>query len=212
MADLILYTHPYSRSRIVRWMLEELEVDYEVVVKEYGEAMKAPDYLAVNPMGKVPALKHGNVTVTEVAAICTYLADQFPEKSLAPAPGSAARGAYYRWLFFVAGPLEMASTARAFNWRIDSENASIVGCGNLADPANTLELALLNSPYLCGNTFTTADLLAGSYIGWEMMQKNLDERPVFREYVDRVNARPAAKRANELDDALSAEIGAAFAS
>src|SRR5690606_5580784 len=181
-------------------------VEYDVVVKEYGESIKAPDYLAINPMGKVPALKHGNVIVTEVAAICAYLADRFPGKGLAPAPGSDGRGAYYRWLFFVAGPLEMASTARAFNWRIDAENAPTVGCGNLADPANTLELALQASPYLCGDNFTAADLLAGSYIGWEMMQKNLDERPVFREYVDRVQSRPAAKRANELDDALMAEV------
>lgn len=206
MSDLILFTHPYSRSRIVRWMLEELEVDYDVEVKAYGASMKAPEYLAINPMGKVPALKHGDVIVTEVAAICAYLADRFPEKGLAPAPDSAERGAYYRWLFFVAGPLEMASTARAFNWKIDAENAPIVGCGNLADSANTLEAALQQSPFLCGNAFTAADLLAGSYIGWEMLQKNLEERPVFREYVDRLEERPAAKRANSLDDALIAEL------
>lgn len=208
MSDLTLFTHPYSRGRIVRWMLEELEVDYDVVVKEYGESMKSPDYLAINPMGKVPALKHGSVIVTEVAAICAYLADRFPEKGLAPAPDSDERGAYYRWLFFVAGPLEMASTAKAFNWKIDAENAPIVGCGNLTDPANTLELVLQRGPYLCGDNFTAADLLAGSYIGWEMMQKNLEERPVFREYVDRLESRPAAKRANELDDAVMAEMKA----
>ncbi len=202
MSELTLFTHPYSRSRIVRWMFEELEADYDIVVKAFGTSMKAPDYLAINPMGKVPALKHGNVIVTEVAAICAYLADQFPEKGLAPAAGSPERGAYYRWLFFVAGPLEMASTARAFNWKIDAANAAIVGCGNLDDSANTLEAALQQSPFLCGNAFTTADLLAGSYIGWEMMQKNLEERPVFREYVDRLEERPAAKRANLLDDAL----------
>lgn len=206
MTDLTFYTHPYSRGRIVRWMLEELEVDYDVVVKEYGESMKAPDYLAINPMGKVPALRHGSVVVTEVAAICAYLADCFPDKRMAPPPGSAERAAYYRWMFFVAGPLEMASTARAFNWRIDSENAPIVGCGNLVDPPNTLELVLQHSPYLCGENFTAADLLAGSYLGWEMMQKNLEERPVFREYVNRLELRPAAKRANELDDAVMAEM------
>ncbi|MDQ2075752.1 glutathione S-transferase family protein [Marinimicrobium sp. ABcell2] len=204
MSDITLYTHPYSRGRIARWMLEEVGVPYTVEVKEWA-AMKAPEYLAINPMGKVPALTHGNLIVTEVAAICAYLADQFPEKGLAPAPGSPERGSYYRWLFFVAGPLEMATTAKAYDWRIDADNVTAVGCGYHADTVNTLESALKQSPYLCGDTFTTADLLAGSYIGWEMMQKNLEERPVFKDYVQRVESRPAARRANELDDALLEE-------
>ncbi len=204
MSDLTLYTNSYSRGRIVRWLLEEIGVDYNVQVKEYGTSMKAPDYLAINPMGKVPALKHGSVIVTEVAAICAYLSDRFPQAGLAPPPASAERGAYYRWMFFVAGPLEMATTAKAYHWRIDAENAQAVGCGMPADALNTLALALEQSPYLCGDSFTTADLLAGSYIGWGMMQKNLEERQVFTDYVTREHARPAAKRANELDDALLA--------
>jgi glutathione S-transferase len=208
MAELTFYTHPYSRGRIVRWMLEELGVDYDVEVKESGGSIKAPDYLAINPMGKVPAIKHGNVIVTEVVAICAYLADHFAEKKLAPEPRGAERGAYYRWLFFVAGPLEMACTAKAYDWRIDAENIEAVGCGYIGHVANALELALQNRPYICGDSFTTADVVAASYIGWEMMHKNLEERPVFREYVDRVCARPAAQRANELDDALMAEATA----
>jgi glutathione S-transferase len=201
MSELTFYTHPYSRGRIARWMLEEVGVPYNVEVKEWT-AMKEPDYLAINPMGKVPTLKHGNAIVTEVAAICAYLADRFPEKGLAPAPNSLERGAYYRWLFFVAGPLEMATTAKAYAWRIDADNVAAVGCGYIADTINTLEGALKNSPYLCGGSFTAADLLASSYLGWEMMQNNLEERPVFVEYVQRLEARPAARRANELDDAL----------
>lgn len=208
MEDLTLYTHPYSRGRIVRWMLEEIGVAYDVDVKEFGKSMKAPDYLAINPMGKVPAIKHGDLVVTEVVAICAYLADRFPEKGLAPAPGSDERGPYYRWLFFVAGPFEMASTAKAFNWRIDADNKSTVGCGAIVDAANTLELVLQKQPYICGDKFTAADLVASSYIGWEIMQKNLEERPAFREYVDRLSSRPAAKRANDLDDALVAAISA----
>src|SRR5690554_6509332 len=102
MAELTLYTHPYSRGRIVRWMLEEVGVPYDVQVKEYGGSIKAPDYLAINPMGKVPAIKHGSLVVTEVAAICAYLADHFSEKGLAPTLDSAERGTYYRWMFFVA--------------------------------------------------------------------------------------------------------------
>lgn len=206
MDDLTLYTHPYSRGRIVRWMLEELGVDYQVELKEYGGSIKAPDYLAINPMGKVPAITHGSVVVTEVAAICAYLADQFPEKGLAPAQQSPERGAYYRWMFFVAGPVEMASTAKTYHWKIDSQNVSAVGCGLPEDTENTLELALQNGPYICGKQFTAVDVLAASYIGWQLMQKTLDDRPVFREYFERLSARPAAKRANELDDALMVEV------
>lgn len=205
MADLTLYTHPYSRGRVARWMLEELGVDYDVEVKEYGGSIKAPEYLAINPMGKVPAIKHGKVVVTEVAAICAYLADQFPQKGLAPAPQSPARGSYYRWMLFIAGPLEIATTAKTYNWVIDANNAPVVGCGFPADTENTLALALQNGPYICGDHFTAVDVLAASYIGWQLMQKTLSERPVFREYFERLSARPAARRANELDDALMAE-------
>jgi glutathione S-transferase len=208
MSDLTLYTHPYSRGRIVRWMLEELELPYNIEVKEFNGNIKAADYLAINPMGKVPALRHGSVVVTEVAAICAYLADQFPQKGMAPAPASPERGTYYRWMFFVAGPLEMAMTAKANKWRVDSENAQSIGCGLIEDAVNAVEQALKSSPYLCGNQYTAADLLVSSYIGWEMMQKNLEERPIFKEYVARTQSRPAAKRANDLDNALAEELKA----
>lgn len=209
MTNLTLYTHPYSRGRVVRWMLEETGLPYNIEVKEFGGSMKAPDYLAINPMGKVPALKHGDTIVTEVAAICAYLADLVPAKGLAPEPGSPERGAYYRWLFFVAGPLEMATTATAYSWRIDAENAGAVGCGQIVDTVNALESGIQNGPYLCGERFTAADLLAASYIGWAIMQKNLEDRPVFREYMERITARPASVRATELDDALVEKLKSA---
>jgi glutathione S-transferase len=199
---MTFYTHPWSRGRVVRWMLEETGADYDVVVKEFGGSMKAPDYLAINPMGKVPALVDDGVVVTEVAAICAYLAERFPQKNLAPPLGSRERGPYLRWMFFVAGPFEMASTAKAFNWRIDAENSQAVGCGFIADTLNALELAVQNGPYICGDQFTAADVLVSSYLGWQMQQKVIEERPAFRAYVERTENRPAAIRANELDDAL----------
>lgn len=206
MTDITLYTHPYSRGRIARWMLEEVGANYDVTVLEYGPTMKTPEYLALNPMGKVPALTHNGAVVTEVAAICAYLADCFPQANLAPPPGSPQRASYYRWMFFMAGPFEMASSAKSFNWHIDEKMASIAGCGRIGDAVNALETALQHGPYICGEQFTAADVLVASYIGWEMMQKNLEERPGFKEYVQRANDRPAAARANQLDDALLSQV------
>lgn len=202
MKPLTLYTNPQSRGRIIRWLLEELNVPYEVKVLQYGPEMKSAEFLALNPMGKVPVITHGDVVVTEAAAICAYLADQFADKQLAPAPDSAERAAYYRWMFFAAGPLEMATTAKAYNWRIDTDNAQAVGCGLYADTLNALETALTNGPYICGEQFTAADVYVGSHIEWGMMFETLEKRPAFIEYVQRLQARPAAIKANALDDAL----------
>ena len=101
--DLVFYTNPMSRGRIARWMLEETGQPYETVVLDYTTTLKAPAYLAVNPMGKVPALLHGDAVVTESAAICAYLADAFPQAGLAPPLTSKARAPYFRWLFFAGG-------------------------------------------------------------------------------------------------------------
>ncbi|MDO9520579.1 MAG: glutathione S-transferase family protein [Pseudohongiella sp.] len=202
MEKLTFYSNPYSRGRIVRWMLEEVGANYDVEIMEFGGSIKSAAYLAINPMGKVPAIKHGHTVITEVVAICAYLADQFPEKNLAPALNDPARGCYYRWLFFAAGPLEMAMTATAFKWDIDEKNVQSVGCGYVSDTVNTLEMALKKGPYICGEQFTTADLVLSSYIGWEISQKHLEARPVFTDYLKRCEQRPAAVRANQLDDAL----------
>lgn len=204
MKLLTLYTNPQSRGRIIRWLLEELNIAYEVKVLQYGPEMKSAEFLALNPMGKVPVITHGDVVVTEAAAICAYLADQFADKQLAPAPDSPERATYYRWLFFAAGPLEMATTAKAYNWRLDADNAAAAGCGLYQDTLNALETALTKGPYICGEQFTAADVYVGSHIEWGMMFDTLEKRPVFTEYVQRLQAREAAIRANKLDDALTA--------
>jgi glutathione S-transferase len=202
MQNLTLYTNPQSRGRIARWMLEELEIPYETEVMEYG-TFKSPEYLAINPMGKVPAIRHGDTVVTEVSAICAYLADRFPKRGLAPAPDSAERGTYYRWLFYAAGPLEMAITTKAFGWEIDEEKATSAGCGLYQTAIDTLEQAVSKArPWLCGEQFTAADVVVASNLGLYMMMKMMEPRPVFEEYVKRAEARPAAVRANEKDDAL----------
>lgn len=211
MSELTFYTNPMSRGRVVRWMLEELAIPYKTEVMSYGPDLKTPDYLAINPMGKVPAIKHGDTVVTEVSAICAYLADRFPDKGLAPPVNSPERGAYYRWLFFIAGPFEMATTAKAFDWRIDDSNVQAVGCGRLEDVIRSLEHALSTGPYICGDQFTAADVLVSSYLWWGTMQKNLPPNAIFQEYTDRMESRPASKKANQLDDELAEQLNAAIA-
>ncbi len=207
MADeLVLYTNPMSRGRIARWMMEEVGKPYRTEILEYGTTMKAPAYLAVNPMGKVPALKHGDVVVTEAAAICAYMADAFPEAKLAPPSGSKMRGPYYRWLFFGAGCIEPAAYQKSLGLVVKPEQRRMVGYGGLEDVVNALEGALANSPYLLGDQFTAADVYVGSQIGWGMQFGTLEKRPMFEAYFDRLKARPALARAAEIDDALVAEM------
>jgi glutathione S-transferase len=203
MADeLVFYTHPMSRGRIARWMLEELGQPYRTEILEFGTSIKAPDYLAVNPMGKVPAIRHGDTVVTEAAAICAYLADVFPEAGLAPAPGDRRRGPYYRWMFFAAGPLEAAVSNKAFGFEVPPERRGTVGYGSLADVVNALEGAVSQSDFIAGDRFTAADVYVGSQLGWGMMFGSIERRPAFERYWQRVGTRPAAVRAREIDDAL----------
>ena len=201
MSDLVFYTNPQSRGRIAHWMLEEIGAPYDTVWLEYGTGTKSPEYLAVNPMGKMPALKHGSAVITETAAICTYLADTFPEKNLIPPVGHPARAAFYRWLFFAAGPLEMATTAKSLDWKVPDGKNGFVGFGCYQDTLHALELALAPGPYICGEQFTAADVYVGSQIGWGLMFGTIEKRPVFEAYVARINARPAAQRANQLNAA-----------
>jgi glutathione S-transferase len=199
---LIFYTNPMSRGRIVRWMLEEVGESYETVLLDYGTTMKGADYLAINPMGKVPAIKHGEEVVTETAAICAYLADMFPDKGLAPPCGNPRRGHYYRWLFFAAGPLEAAVTAKSLGLLAPEDKKGMAGYGSFEETVDCLEHALKNGPYICGDHFSAADVYVGSQIGWGMMFKSIDPRDAFSEYVGRLQSRPAAIRAREIDDAL----------
>lgn len=203
MADkLTFYTNPMSRGRIARWMLEEVGQPYETVVLEYGTTMKAPEYLAINPMGKVPAIKHGDTVVTECAAICAYLADAFPQAGLAPAPTDKLRGPYYRWLFFAAGPVEAATTNASLGVTTDADRKQMVGYGSQKEVLDVLEKAVTQNEYLLGGRFTAADVYLGSHIGWGLQFGSMEARSGFAEYVARIQNREAAKRANELDNAL----------
>ncbi|HRE45259.1 MAG TPA: glutathione S-transferase family protein [Terricaulis sp.] len=203
MADtLTLYTNPQSRGRVARWMLEEVGAPYKTVVLGYGTSMKDPSYLAINPMGKVPAIQHGDTVVTECAAVCAYLADAFPQANLAPAVSDKARGPYYRWLFFTAGPFEAMITDKSLGVTIPAEKAGFVGYGTGAEVLDVIENALKGKDYLLGSRFSAADVYVGAQISFGLQFGSLEKRPVFVDYAARLAARPAAIRANELDNAL----------
>jgi glutathione S-transferase len=199
MPSLTFYTNPMSRGRIVRWMLEEVGEPYDTVLLDYGTTMKAPEYLAINPMGKVPAIRHGETIVTEGAAICAYLADAFPAAGLAPP--AAERGDYYRWLFFAAGPVEAAVTAKSLGLLAPPDKAMMAGYGSFDETIAALERAVTGREYIAGGRFSAADVYVGSQIGWGLMFKSIPERPAFMDYIARIHSRPAYKRAGELDDA-----------
>ena len=197
MPDLVLYTNPQSRGRTARFMLEELGVPYETVVLDYEGAMKTPEYLAINPMGKVPAIRHGDQIVTECAAICAYLADAFPDAGLAPPPGR--RGAYYRWLFFGAGPVEAAIMDKYRKIEPDAEQQRMIGYGDFGRTIAALDAAVSHSPWLAGEAFSAADVYAGSQIDWPMQFGMLEPTPALSDYVERLRARPGYVRAKEID-------------
>src|SRR5271156_815310 len=156
--ELVFYTNPMSRGRMVRWMLEEVGQPYRTEILDYASTMKAPAYLAINPMGKVPALRHGDTVVTEAAAICAYLADAFPEAHLAPPPGHRLRAPYYRWLFFTAGPIEAAISNKTLGFVVPPDRERMIGYGNIALALDTLEAAVSRGNYLVGDSFTAADV------------------------------------------------------
>ena len=205
MPDLVFYTNPMSRGRIVRWMLEELGQPYETRVLAYGAEMKSPDYLAINPMGKVPAIRHGDAVVTECAAICCYLADAFPEAGLAPPHGSPLRAPYYRWMFFAAGPVEAAITNRSFGFDLpdDPQARGRAGWGSYEAVCDALEALLADGrDHVTGDAFSAADVYLGAQIIWGLQFGTLPDRPGFKAYAERLQARPAARRARQIDDAL----------
>ncbi|NEY89993.1 glutathione S-transferase family protein [Tabrizicola oligotrophica] len=195
---LTFYTNPMSRGRMVRWMLEEIGRPYQTVVLAFGAMMKAPTYLAVNPMGKVPALVHDDQIITEAAAICTYLAEVFPDSGLLP----VRRGEFFRWMFFGAGPLEQAVVNGSMGWEPAPEMKGRVGYGSMADVLSTLSGHLGANRYFCGDRFSAADVYVGSQIGWGLGFDTLPATPELVAYWDRIKGRPALVRANALDDAL----------
>jgi glutathione S-transferase len=203
MAELTFYTNPQSRGQIARWMLEEVGEPYEQVLLDYGSSMKAPEYLAINPMGKVPAIRHGKVVVTEGAAICAYLADAFPEAGLAPAPRDPLRASYYRWLFFGAGPVETAVTNNYLKWEPTAEQSMMVGYGSFGGVLDVLQdLVATARPYLLGERFSALDVYLGSQIAWGIGFGTMEKRPGFEDYVARISDRPAYRKAKEIDAAL----------
>ena len=198
-SELTLYTNPMSRGQIARWMLEETGLAYDEVLLDYGSTIKSPEYLAINPMGKVPALRHGDTVVTEVAAIVMYLAERVPEKRLAPAPDSAERGPYYRWLLFLAGPLEAVLTAKQAG---ALASPTMAGYGADGDVVRVLEQAVSGVTHLAGDHFTAADLLMTAYLGFYMQFNLLERLPAFEAFCAHHATRPAALAARARDEAL----------
>ena len=206
---VVFYTNPMSRGQIVRWALEESGAAYETVIVEYGADMKAPDYLAINPMGKVPAIRHEGRVVTEAAAVCAYLAEAFPEAGLAPTVEE--RAAYWRWLFFAAGPLEYAIAFKFMGPEVQEEQTARIGFGTYDDAVGAVDDLLERNDYVCGRRFTMADVFVGSHIEWGLEFGTLPKRPAFEAYASRIAAREARQRARQIDRTLIAEREAAKA-
>ncbi|HET9273863.1 MAG TPA: glutathione S-transferase family protein [Methyloceanibacter sp.] len=203
MANLTLYHASPSRSSIARWMLEEIGESYDLHLLNLAKGEQhAPGYLAVNPMGKVPALKHGDAVITEAAAICTYLADECPQARLNVPVGDPRRGTYLRWLFFAPSCIEPAITDRAFP-RKEEPRRGMLGYGDFDTVMAVVAGAVEPGPYLMGEQFTAADVVLGSTLRWGMMFGLLPKRPEFVAYVGRLEQRPALKRAVALDQELA---------
>lgn len=201
-AELTLYTNPMSRGRIARWMLEEADAEYDVVLLGYDGGMAAAEFRAVNPMGKVPAIVHRGQVVTECAAICAYVADAFPDAGLAPS--AAERADYYRWMFFGAGPVEQAITNRSLGVTPTADQQRMVGYGDYDRVVDTLDAAVSRGPFIAGDRFTAADVYVGSHVMWGLQFGSLPQRDAFSAYVARLADRPAYARASALDDAAMA--------
>jgi glutathione S-transferase len=203
MPKLTLYHAAPSRSSIVHWMLEELGEPYDIQLVSFKKGEnRQPAYLAINPMGKVPALKHGDVVITEAAAICTYLADEFPKAKLNVPVGDPRRGVYLKWLFFGPSCVEPAIMERAYPRREAPPRAAL-GFGEFDTVVDVLAKGVAAAkPYLMGAQFTAADVIIGSGLRWGTMFKLLPERPEFTAYIARLNERPALKRATDKDAKL----------
>jgi glutathione S-transferase len=196
-ADLIFYTYPESRGRIVHWMLEEVGAPYETRILDLAKGEhKAPSYLAVNPMGKVPAILHRSVVVTETPAILMYLADAFPQAGLAPETSDPQRAPYVRWFFFGANCVEPAIVDKLLA-RPAVERKSTLGYGSYEDTVSTLEGALNPGPFVLGERFSAVDVYLCSQIGWGLFAGSLEPRPTWQRYLERCGARPAYRRVNQ---------------
>jgi glutathione S-transferase len=204
MAKLTLYHAAPSRSSITRWMLEEVGEPYDLHLLSLQQGEQArPDYLAVNPMGKVPALRHGDTVITEGAAICAYLADEFPDRRLNIPVGTPRRGIYLKWLFFGPSCYEPAITDRAYP-RKEEPRRGMLGYGDFDTVMNVLAAAVTEGPYLMGEQFTAADVVIGAGLRWGLQFKLIPQRPEFVAYTARLAERPALQRADAKDKELMA--------
>lgn len=202
---LEFWTNPMSRGQIAHWMLEELGQPYTTHWLDWGPAgNKGPDFLTVNPMGKVPTIRHDGKVVTEAAAICLYLADAFPQANLKPA--GAALADYYRWTFFCSGPIEQAVTAKALGWTVPEGRDAMAGFGSFDAAVNALDQFLSGTKFVCGDTFTAADVYVGSTVDWGLMFKSMPSRPSFEAYAARLRERKAYQSAKAIN---GARMGAA---
>jgi glutathione S-transferase len=204
--EIVFYHNPMSRGRMVHWMLEEIGKPYriELISFDKGEN-RTPAYLAVNPMGKIPAIVHRGTVITETGAIITYLADAFPASKLAPAPGDAARGTYLRWMFFGQGCIEPAIIDRMLS-RPPADRPTALGYGTYDDVLNAVEKALVPGPFILGNYFSAVDVYIASQLGFGLMTKSLEPRPLFLSYVGLISQRPAYQRFNEQSEKLAAKM------
>lgn len=201
MAALTLYHLAPSRSSVVHWMLEEVGEPFDLHVLKRGEN-REPAYLAINPMGKVPALRHGDAIITEVAAICCYLADAFPQARLNIPIGDPRRGPYLKWLFFNPGALEPAILDRAFK-RAEEAPRQALPYGDFDTTMDVVARAVSRSPFLLGDQFTAADLVIGSSLRWSTIFNLIPPRAEFTDYIARFADRPALKRATAKDEELA---------
>ena len=200
---LIHYHAPNSRSAAIRWLFEELGVPHDMVVLDLKKGEhKTPEYLAINPMGKVPAIKHGDTVVTETAAINLYLADLFPGAGLAPKVDDPKRGTYLRWIVFNQAAVEPAVTDKAL--KREPGPASTLAYGTYDDTIEAMAGALAKGPYVLGEQFSAADIVIGSTVRWMLMFKLIPERSEFTSYAARLAARPALQRAIAEDQELAA--------
>lgn len=200
---LEFFTNPMSRGQIVRWALEEIGAPYEEKIISYGPEMTSADYLAVNPMGKVPAIRHDGKVVTEAAGICAYLAAAFPDTGLGPTPEEMAD--YYRWLFFAAGPVEQAVTAHSMGWKPEGpKQEGMVGFGSYDRVCDVLADAFVNRDYVCGDRFTMADVYCGAQVIWGHEFKTLKPAPSLEAYAARLRERAAYQKAKARDGELIA--------
>jgi glutathione S-transferase len=203
MSTLTLYHAAPSRSSVALWMLEEVGEPYELKLLSLDKGEnRQPDFLAINPMGKVPTLKHGDVVITECAAICSYLADEFPNKGLSVPTGDPRRGVYLKWLFFGPSCMEPAMIERSL--KREPAPRRMAGWGDYDTVVDVLAKAVEKGPYLLGEKFTAADVIIGSGLRWGTMFELLPKRPEFAAYISRLEQRPALKRATEKDKQLAA--------